>query len=185
MVIKQQKGSRQFSDRDRVVLTKYAKRIALFEAEGYRPPTIAKMLKSEMYFRKEWLSFIRNIRNLLVCFCWALSSKTHVKETTRVCIHSPVPENGNGKIKTKWEYVRNGPVHSSPVQYPFAARVFLTGARCTDRTGELFFYAYPTCMCMCVYECVHEPQSLHCCVSKLYISWHRREKSRVCSADDG
>ena len=33
-----------------LVLTKYAKRIALFEAEGYRPPTIAKMLKSEGIF---------------------------------------------------------------------------------------------------------------------------------------
>ena len=58
-VIEQQKGSRQFSDRDRararatyssMVLTEYAKRIALFEAEGYRPPTIAKMLKSEGIF---------------------------------------------------------------------------------------------------------------------------------------
>ena len=33
-----------------MVLTEYAKRIALFEAEGYRPPTIAKMLKSEGIF---------------------------------------------------------------------------------------------------------------------------------------
>ena len=33
------------------VLTDYAKRIAaLFEAKGYRPPTIAKMLKSEGIF---------------------------------------------------------------------------------------------------------------------------------------
>ena len=32
------------------VLTEYAKRIARFEAEGYRPPTIAKMLKSEGIF---------------------------------------------------------------------------------------------------------------------------------------
>ena len=32
------------------VLTEYAKRMALFEAEGYRPPTIAKMLKSEGIF---------------------------------------------------------------------------------------------------------------------------------------
>ena len=35
-----------------MVLTEYAKRIALFEAKGYRPPTIAKMLKSEGVFRK-------------------------------------------------------------------------------------------------------------------------------------
>ena len=28
-----------------MVLTEYAKRIVLFEAEGYCPPTIAKMLK--------------------------------------------------------------------------------------------------------------------------------------------
>ena len=33
-----------------MVLTEYAKRIALFEAEGYRPPTIAKMLKSKGIF---------------------------------------------------------------------------------------------------------------------------------------
>ena len=32
------------------VLTEYTKRIALFEAEGYRPSTIAKMLKSEGIF---------------------------------------------------------------------------------------------------------------------------------------
>ena len=32
------------------VLTKYAKRIALFEVEGYRPPTIAEILKSEGIF---------------------------------------------------------------------------------------------------------------------------------------
>ena len=42
-----------------------------------------------------------------------------MKETTRACIHSPVPENGNWKIKTKREYVRNGPFHSSPVQLLF------------------------------------------------------------------
>ena len=55
-VIEQQKGSLQFSDRDRAraratYLTEYAKRIALFvEAESYRPPTIAVMLKSEGIF---------------------------------------------------------------------------------------------------------------------------------------
>ena len=49
-----QEGLRQFGDHDRAlpstVLTEYAKRIVLFEAEGYRPPTIAKMLKSEGIF---------------------------------------------------------------------------------------------------------------------------------------
>ena len=35
-----------------MILTEYAKRIALFEAEGYRSSTIAKMLKSEGIFRK-------------------------------------------------------------------------------------------------------------------------------------
>ena len=34
----------------RTVLTKYAEDSALFEAEGYRPSTIAKMLKSEVIF---------------------------------------------------------------------------------------------------------------------------------------
>ena len=33
-----------------MVLAEYVKRIVLFEAEGYRPPTIAKMLESEGIF---------------------------------------------------------------------------------------------------------------------------------------
>ena len=33
-----------------MVLAEYAKRMVLFEAEGYRPPTIAKMLESEGIF---------------------------------------------------------------------------------------------------------------------------------------
>ena len=33
-----------------MVPTEYAKRIVLFEAEGYRSPTIAKMLKSKGIF---------------------------------------------------------------------------------------------------------------------------------------
>ena len=33
-----------------MVLAEYTKRIVLFEAEGYRPPTIAKMLESEGIF---------------------------------------------------------------------------------------------------------------------------------------
>ena len=31
------------------VLTEYAEDSALFEAEGYRPPTIAKMLKAKVF----------------------------------------------------------------------------------------------------------------------------------------
>ena len=43
------------SDHDRgtyvtMVLAEYAKRIVFFEAEGYRPPMIAKMLESEGIF---------------------------------------------------------------------------------------------------------------------------------------
>ena len=54
-----------------------------------------------------------------------------MKEITRASVHSlsPVPENGNGKMKTKREYVRNGPVRSSPVQF---------AACCMDKTRELF-----------------------------------------------
>ena len=37
-----------------MVLAEYAKRIVLFEAEGYRPPTIAKMLESEGIFVSGW-----------------------------------------------------------------------------------------------------------------------------------
>ena len=33
-----------------MVLAEYKKRIVLFEGEGYRPPTIAKMLESEGIF---------------------------------------------------------------------------------------------------------------------------------------
>ena len=33
-----------------MVLTEYAKRLVFFEAEGYRPSTIAKMLKNEGIF---------------------------------------------------------------------------------------------------------------------------------------
>ena len=84
---------------------------ALFEAVGYRLPTIAKMLKC----------------NLLVCSCWPSNSKTRERNNTRdirACVYSPVPEIGNGEIKMKREYVRNGPFHSSPVQLPFNARFF-------------------------------------------------------------
>ena len=40
----------------------------------------------------------------------------------RVYTHPHIPENGNGKIKTKREYVRNGPFCSSPVQLPLNTR---------------------------------------------------------------
>ena len=33
-----------------MVVAEYAKRIVLFEAEGYRPPTMAKMLESDGIF---------------------------------------------------------------------------------------------------------------------------------------
>ena len=113
------------------VLTEYIRKedSALFEAKGYHPPTIAKMLKSEGIFvstvDEEWLSFIRNIRNLLVCSCWASSSKTRERNNTRdirACVYSPVPENGNGEIKIKREYVWNA--RSITVQFPFAALFF-------------------------------------------------------------
>ena len=70
-----------------MILTEYAKRIVLFEAKGYCLSTITKMLKSEGIFvsDEEWLSFIKNMRNLLVYSCWALSSKTHERNYTRVC----------------------------------------------------------------------------------------------------
>ena len=40
------------------------------------------------------------------------SSKIRERNNTRdirACVNSPVPENWNGEIKTKREYVRNGP----------------------------------------------------------------------------
>ena len=53
-----QEGLQQFSDHDRararatysMVLTEYAKRIALIEAKGYHPRMIAKILRSEGIF---------------------------------------------------------------------------------------------------------------------------------------
>ena len=53
------KATGAVSDRDRatyvtMVLAEYAKRIVLFEAEGFRPPTIAKMLESEGIFVSRW-----------------------------------------------------------------------------------------------------------------------------------
>ena len=37
-----------------MVLTEYANRIVLFEAEGYRPPKIAKLLESEGILVSRW-----------------------------------------------------------------------------------------------------------------------------------
>ena len=69
-----------------------------------------------------------------------------MKETTRVTyarvyVYSPVPENGNGEIKIKREYVRNGPFRSSPVQFPFATRFFKRAPVVRIERGT-FFDAY-------------------------------------------
>ena len=37
-----------------MVLAEYAKRMVLSEAEGYRPPTIARMLETESIFVSRW-----------------------------------------------------------------------------------------------------------------------------------
>ena len=37
-----------------MALAEYAKRMVLFEAEGYRPPTIVKILESEDIFVSRW-----------------------------------------------------------------------------------------------------------------------------------
>ena len=99
----------------------------LFEAEGYHPPMITEMLKYEGIFesRRRVAKFYHDIRNLLVCSCWALSSKTREKNylrDIRACVNSLVPENGNGKIKRKRECVVPFIIRSITVQYPFAAR---------------------------------------------------------------
>ena len=87
-----------------------------------------------------------NIRNLLVCSCWALSSKTCERNYTRdirACANSLVPEKGNGKIKMKRECVWNGPFHSSSVQLPFNTRlppvIFLKRRAVVRIEGNFFF----------------------------------------------
>ena len=47
-----------------MVLAEYAKRMVLFEAEGYRPPTIAKMLESEGIFvsRRRVAKFLLRVK---------------------------------------------------------------------------------------------------------------------------
>ena len=50
------------------------------------------------------------------------TSRYHPMILLQTACHTPVPENGNGEIKTKREYVRNGPFRSSPNQLPFNTR---------------------------------------------------------------
>ena len=46
-----------------MVLAEYAKRMVLFEAEGYRPPTIAKMLESEgIFVRRGVAKFLLRVK---------------------------------------------------------------------------------------------------------------------------
>ena len=97
-----------------------------------------------------------NIRNLLVCSCWALSSKTRERNYTRdirACANSLVPENGNGKLKLNGNaYGTARSIHhlfnyrSIPVCHPL---FFKTGTSCTNR-GELFFTPTEhTVYCIC------------------------------------
>ena len=83
------------------------------------------------------------------CSCWASSSQTRERNNTRdirACVYSPLPENGNGEIKMKREYVRNGPFRSSPVQLRFNFRsppvFFLNGRPLYGSNGGTFFDAY-------------------------------------------
>ena len=72
-----------------MVLTEYAKRIAFFEAEGYRPPTIAKMLKSEGIFvsRRGVAKFYREyIHNLHVQYTSKKTFHTAVFNYRRYCV---------------------------------------------------------------------------------------------------
>ena len=102
------------------------------------------------------MNFIRNIRNLLVCSCWASSSKTRERNymrdirtcvyspDIRTCVYSPVPENGNCEIKNR-NGNTYGTVHS--VQLPFKAHspaVFFFFKRAPVVWIERgnFFYAY-------------------------------------------
>ena len=73
-----------------MVLTEYAKRIALFEAKGYCLPTIAKMLKSECIFvsRRGVAKFYQEYTYVVVhvTYLFALAGPRvakHVKESTR------------------------------------------------------------------------------------------------------
>ena len=75
----------------------------LFEAEGYRPPTITKMLKSESIFvsRRRVAKFLSGI---YVTYLFALAGPRvakHVKETTRAtyarAYTRPYQKTGRGK----------------------------------------------------------------------------------------
>ena len=46
--------------------------------------------------------------SLDVCHARVYTRPYQPRRMSRACVHSPVPENGNEKIKTKREYVRNG-----------------------------------------------------------------------------
>ena len=66
-----------------------------------------------------------------------LRNREYTREKTiRACVHahSPIPKNGNKKIKTKQEYVQNGPFSSIPVRHHFFCFVFFI----------LFFDGYHT-----------------------------------------
>ena len=73
-------------DRDKaiyvtMVLAEYAKRMVLFEAEGYRPPTIAKMLESEGIFcSRRGVAKVFKRRFLL-----RLNSHTEITRWAQVC----------------------------------------------------------------------------------------------------
>ena len=109
---------------------------------------------------------IRNIRNLLICSCWASSSKTRERNYTRdirAFVYSPVPENGNGEIKTKQEYVRNGPFRLSPFQLPFNTRsppVFFERAPVVRIERGNFFLRLPYIASYYILNHSHQVKSL-------------------------
>ena len=138
-----------------MILTEYAKRIALFEAEGYHPPTIVKMLKSEGIFisRQGVAKFYQEYTYNLFALAGPRVAK-HVKETTRAtyarAYTRPYQKTGTKKLKrnentygTVRSFHRLFNYRSITVQYPFTAQFFLMGAHFTDRTGN-FFDAYRT-----------------------------------------
>ena len=122
------------------------------------------MLKSEGIFvsRRGVAKFIRNIRNLLVCSCWASSSKTRERNNTRdirACIYrySPVP--GTGKLKLNENLFR-----SSPVQLPFNSRsppVFFKRAPVEQIVWGTFFDAYHTSRLLYTNDDSYEIRSVH------------------------
>ena len=99
------------------------------------------MLKSEDFFvsRRGVAKFYQEYTYIVTYFFSLAGPRVakHVKETN-TCVYSPVPENGNGEIKMKREYVRSGPFRSSPVQLPFNA-LFLNGRPLYGSNGGTFF----------------------------------------------